>query len=109
MVAAAAVVAAAVEASAAEAHPRGSRYAFVAWTSPSRLGFARLALVAHATSSRLGLCPRGLASPTHNNQTAKQRLQKVLRQRYHLSAPAVAAGGSSGASSGATLTSRGGV
>ncbi len=108
-VATAAAVAAAVEASAAEARPRGLRYGFVARMSPSRLGFARLALAAHATRSRLGLRPRGSASPTHNNQTAKQRPQKVLRQCYHLSAPAVAAGRSNGASSGATLTSRGGV
>jgi hypothetical protein len=104
-----AAVVAAVEALAAEARPRGLRYAFVAWTLPSRLGFARLALATHATRSRLGLHPCGLALPTHNNQTAKQRRKKVLRQCYHLSAPAVAAGRSSSASSRATLTSRRGV
>ncbi len=53
-VVAAAAVAGAVEALAAKACPRGLRYAFVARTSPSRLGFAHLALVAHATRSRLG-------------------------------------------------------
>jgi hypothetical protein len=106
-VAAAAAVAAAVEALAEEACPRSLRYAFVTRTLPSRLGFARLALPAHATRSRLGLRPCGSASPTHNNQTAKQRPQKVLWQRFQLSAPAVVAGGSSGASSGATLTSCG--
>ncbi len=58
---------------------------------------------------RLGLCPRssalpasplrlalracGLALPKHNNQTAKQRSQKLLRQCCRLSAEAVAAGG----------------
>ncbi len=59
-VAVAVAVAAAVEALAAEACPRGLRYAFVARKLPSRLGFALLALVAHATCSRLGLPPRGL-------------------------------------------------
>ncbi len=47
-------VAAAVEMMAAEALPRGSRYAFVARASPSRLCFARFALVAGATHSDLG-------------------------------------------------------
>jgi hypothetical protein len=70
---------------------------------------SRLAL--HAR--RLGLCPRGSASPLrlalrargsalpkHNNQTAKQRPQKLLRQCCRLSAAAVAAGGSSAGSCG---------
>ncbi len=54
--------------------------------SPSRLGFARFALAARTPRLRLG-------SPKHNNQTAKQRPQKLLRQRCRLSAEAVAAGG----------------
>ncbi len=48
----AAAAAAAVEATAAKARPRGSRHAFVARASPSRLGFARFArfaLAARAT------------------------------------------------------------
>ncbi len=72
----------------------------------------RLALRAR----RLGLCPRGSALPAlpswlvlsacssallkHNNQTAKQRPQKLLRQRCRLSAVAVAAGSSSAGSCG---------
>ncbi len=57
------------------------------------------ALAALATRSLLGLCSHGLALPTHNNQTAKQWLQKLLQQRCHLSAAVAVAGGSSGGSS----------
>ncbi len=53
-----------------------------------------------ASPSRLVLRACGLASPKHNNQTAKQRPQKLLRQRCRLSAAAVAAGGSSAGSCG---------
>jgi hypothetical protein len=95
--------------------PRGSRYALAGHATRSRLGLRRrrrwrrrqwkrrqrmLALTAHATRSqaralpsRLALRARGLALPKHNNQTAKQRPQKLLRQRCRLSAEAVAAGG----------------
>jgi hypothetical protein len=61
--------------------------------SPSRLGFT-------ASPSQLALRARGLALPKHNNQTAKQRPQKLLRQRCRLSAAAIAAGGSSAGSCG---------
>ena len=55
------------------------------------------ALAAHATCSRLRLCPRSSVSPTHNNQAMPQ---KLLWQLCRLSATAVVTGGSSGASSG---------
>jgi hypothetical protein len=67
-----------------------------AWALPSRLGFACFALAARLCL----LCPRGSALPKHNNQTAKQWLQKLLRQRCRLSAAAIAAGGSSAGSCG---------
>jgi hypothetical protein len=89
-----------MEATAAEACPRGLRYALAAPASPSRLGFACFALAACATRLRLGLLPHNLALPAHNNQTATQQPQKLLRQRCCLSAAAVAAGSSSGGSCG---------
>ncbi len=98
------MAAVAVEATAANACPCGSRYALTglgfalaacatrlqARASPSRLGFAR----------RLALRACGSALPKHNNQTAKQRPQKLLWQRCRLSATAGAAGGSSAGSCG---------
>ncbi len=100
---AAAVAAAAVEATAANACPRGTRYAlagsgFVLAARLRPLHPRGLALP--ASPSRLVLRARGLASPKHNNQTAKQRPQKLLRQRCRLSAAAVVAGGSSAGSCG---------
>jgi hypothetical protein len=84
---AAAVAAAAVEAAVVNACPRGLRYALAG------LGFALAAQLRP-------LCPRGSALPKHNNQTAKQQPQKLLRQRCRQSATAVAAGGSSAGSCG---------
>jgi hypothetical protein len=75
--------------------------------SPSRLALRsrRLELrprgsASPALPSRLALRTRGPALPKHNNQIAKQRPQKLLRQRCRLSAAAVAAGGSSTGSCG---------
>jgi hypothetical protein len=58
-----------------------------------RLGLCPCGLASPALPSWLALRARGLALPKHNNQTAKQRPQKLLRQRCRLSAKAVAAGG----------------
>jgi hypothetical protein len=75
--------------------------------SPSRLALRALRLglcpqgtALPASPSRLMLRARGLALPKHNNQTAKQRPQKLLWQCCHLSATAVAAGSSSAGSCG---------
>jgi hypothetical protein len=72
--------------------------------SPSRLALRarRLGLRPHGSALpalplQLALRARSLASPKHNNETAKQWPQKLLRQRCRLSAAAVAAGGSSAA------------
>ncbi len=72
-----------------------------------RLGLRPCGLALPASPSRLTLCARGLALSKHNNQTAKQRPQKLLWQRCHLSAAAVAAGGSSAGSCGGIGCSRG--
>ena len=53
-------------------------------------------------ATRSPVCPCGSALPTHNNQTAKQRPQKLLWRLCRLSAAAVATGGSSGASNSAS-------
>jgi hypothetical protein len=65
-----------------------------------RLGLCPCGSASPALPSRLALRTRGSASPKHNNQTAKQRPQKLLRQCCHLSAAAVAAGSSSASSCG---------
>jgi hypothetical protein len=65
-----------------------------------RLGLRPRGSALPASPSRLALRARGLALPKQNNQTAKQRPQKLLRQRCRLSATAVAAGGSSAGSCG---------
>ncbi len=65
-----------------------------------RLGLCPRGSALPALPSRLALRAHGLASPKHNNQTAKQRPQKLLWQRCRLSAAAVAAGGSSAGSCG---------
>jgi hypothetical protein len=58
-----------------------------------RLGLGPRGLALPTLPSRLALRACGSASPKHNNQTAKQWLQKLLRQRCRLSAKTVAAGG----------------
>ncbi len=58
-----------------------------------RLGLCPRGSASPTSPSRLALRARGSASPKHDNQTAKQRLQKLLWQRCRLSAEAVAAGG----------------
>jgi hypothetical protein len=58
-----------------------------------RLGLCPRGLALPASPSWLALRARGSATPKHNNQTAKQRPQKLLRQHCRLSAEAVAAGG----------------
>jgi hypothetical protein len=65
-----------------------------------RLGLCPRGSALPASPSRLALRDCGLALPKHNNQTAKQQPQKLLRQRCRLSAAAVAAGGSSAGSCG---------
>ncbi len=65
-----------------------------------RLGLCPRGLASPTSPSRLALRARGLALPKHNNQTAKQRPQKLLWQRCRLSAAAVAAGSSSAGSCG---------
>jgi hypothetical protein len=65
-------------------HRNGRGQPGAAWSGQEVCsGFA---LAARATRSRLGLRPRGSASPTYNNQTAKQRPQKLLRRLCRLSA-----------------------